>query len=229
MKAICNKCHNVEKCKRPCYFIERMLSQVTDGSLERPTGDKEITHYGHYHEKRFSDYHEATLNKMIETITKEHNEEESEPDARRADDLEFTPTQKTADIFYMRFFKGKSYVEIGEKHGIDHRTAAGIYSQGMKRIIEILNALDGRDKAMKFCVGRCRNSLTNHEKAFLLNKVFGFAFTEIAPLLGYASPDAIQHKVNEMYHSYRKEYFPTVKKSVYDGLSVSEIKERISF
>src|SRR5690606_36063933 len=143
----------------------------------------------------------ATLKKVMATFNNEN--EDSEVDGRRLDDVKFTPTQKTADIFYMRFFQGKSYVEIGEKYGISHRHAAGIYREGMKRVQTILKALDGRDKAIKFCMDRGRNLLTNHQKALLLNKVFGFSFTEIAPLLGYASPDAIQHKVNEMYQGYK--------------------------
>lgn len=230
MKAICNKCYYYETCKRPCILVDRLLSEVTDKSLEKQTGDKEITHYGHHRESRFSDYHDATLKKVMATFNNEN--EDSEVDARRLDDVKFTPTQKTADIFYMRFFQGKSYVEIGEKYGISHRHAAGIYREGMKRVQTILKALDGRDKAIKFCMDRGRNLLTNHQKAFLLNKVFGFSFTEIAPLLGYASPDAIQHKVNEMYQGYKKEYFPAVKKpfkSAYEGMTSEEIAARISF
>lgn len=229
MIAICNKCYHYETCKRPCILIDRLLSEVTDKSLEKQTGDKEITHYGHHKESRFSDYHPATLKKVMATFNDENKD--SELDQRRVEDIDFKPNQKTADIFYMRFFQGKSYVEIGEKYGIDQRTAAGYYSQGLKRVQTILNTLDGRDKAMKFCMGRGRNILTNHEKAFLLNKVFGFSFTEIAPLLGYASPAWIQHKVNEMYQDYRKEYFPAVKKpfkSAYENMSAAEIQERVS-
>ena len=227
MENICmTKCHNASTCKRPCWFVETLLAQVTDGSLEKQTSDKTITHYGHYWEKRFSSIHESTLKKIIESVAGKPPDEDSEPDQRRTDDIKFEPRQKTADIFYLRFFQGKSYDEISKKHGIDHRTAASIYSRGMKRVNAILEALDGRDKAMQFCVDRCRNSLTKHEKAFLLNKVFGFSFKEIAEILGYASPDAIQHKVNEMYQQYRKEYFP-VKKSVYEGLTGEQISQRV--
>lgn len=212
--------------------MEKLLSQVTDGSLEKQTSENTLMHFGHYHEKRFSDIHEATLNKMIAEVAGQVNEEEPEEDRRRTEDIEFEPKQKIADIFYMRFFQGKTYEEIGKKYGIDHRTAAGAYSQAVKRVNAILETLDGRDKAMQFCVNRNRNSLTKHEKAFLLNKVFGFAFREIAEVLGYAGPDAIQHKVNEMYQGYRKEYFPEKKKplrSVYDGLSNEQAMERIAY
>lgn len=170
--------------------------------------DNTLMHFGHYHEKRFSDIHEATLNKLIAEIADDATNEDDEPDQRRTEDIEFTPGQKIADIFYMRFFQGKTYEEIGEKYGTDHRTAAGIYSQGLKRVNFILEALDGREKAIQCCINRTRNSLTKHEKAFLLNKVFGFAFREVAELLGYNGPDAIRHKVNEMYREYRKEHLP---------------------
>jgi DNA-directed RNA polymerase specialized sigma24 family protein len=53
---------------------------------------------------------------------------------------------------------------------------------------------------------RGRNRLTKHEKAFILNKVFGFAFREVAEVLGYAGPDAIQHTVNKMYQKYYQKY-----------------------
>ena len=209
VKGVCDKCYHREKCHRPCWFIESLLADVTDGSLERQTGPNEITHYGRYWEKRFSDFNVATLKKAVYEVVDE-NQEEPFPDDRRVEDVEFTPEQKTADIFYMRFFLGKSYKEIGEKHGMDHRKAAGYYSQGRNRVLEILKVLDGRDKALKFCKSNTGNSLTKHQKAFILNKVFGFAFKEIADLLGYAGPDAIQHKVNEMYHDYKKNYLEVV-------------------
>lgn len=205
----CVKCHHRRTCKRPCWFMDRLLSQVTDGSLERQTGEKEITHYGHYHEKRFSDFHESTLKQVIFEVAGEHPDDEET--TRRTEDIEFSPQQQIADIFYMRFMLGKSYEEIGEKYGVDHRTAAGKYSQARKRMYKILEVLDGRDKALKFCMERTRNNLSKHEKAFLLNKVFGFSFSEIADILGYQSSDAIQHKVNEMYRGYRKEYFEAEK------------------
>ena len=206
---VCPKCYHRPKCTRPCWFIESLLADVTDGSLERQTGDKVITHYGHYWEKRFSDFNVATLKKSVYEVADEA-EWDPFPDDRRVEDVEFTPEQKTADIFYMRFFLGKTYKEIGEKHGMDHRRAAGYYSQGRNRVLEILKVLDGRDKAMQFCIDRGRNRLTKHQKAFILNKVFGFAFKEVAEMLGYAGPDAIRHKVNEMYHDYKKNYLEVV-------------------
>ena len=204
--SVCDKCHNQRSCKRPCWPIEYLLSQVTDGSMEKQTGEKELTHFGHHHEKRFSDLNEATLKKAVYEIADEDPFDPFEP-SPRYDDLEFQPTQKTADIFYMRFFLGKSYLEIAEKHGISRRTASSVYSAGRRRVVEVLSIVDGRDKGLKFCAARARNSFSRHEKAFLLNKVFGLAFTEIAELLGYAGPDQISHKVNEMYRGYRERHF----------------------
>lgn len=230
MIRICGKCHNHEKCKRPCWFIEKLLAQVTDGSLEKQTSDNTLMHFGHHREKRFSEIHEATLNKMIAKVCGEVTQDEPEEDQRRSGDIAFEPSQNISDIFYMRFFQGKSYVEIGEKYGVDHRTAAGLYSQAVKRVNVILEALDGRDRAIRWCLNRQKNNLTKHEKAFILNKVFGFSFREIAEVLGYAGPDAIQHKVNEMYQKFRKEHLPEKpSRSVYEGMPKEQITERISF
>jgi len=230
MEAICGKCHNREKCRRPCWFVETLLARVTDGSLEKQTSDNTLMHFGHHWEKRFSDIHDATLKKIIAQIADEQTKEDREPDNRRADDIEFSAKQNIADIFYMRFFQGKSYVEIGQKYKVDHKRAASLYSHALKRVNAILEALDGRDRAIKCCMDRQRNSLTKHQKAFLLNKVFGFAFVEIAELLGYAGPDAIRHKVNEMYRQYRTEYFPEKKpfRSMYEDMTPEQIHARIT-
>jgi len=206
MKNVCAKCHNRKICKRPCWFVDYLLSQVTDGSLERQTSNNSLMHFGHYWEKRFSDYHESTLKKVIFEVAEEQPDG-NDQSHRHLEDIDFTPHQQVADIFYMRFILGKSYAEIGEKYGIDHRTASGLYSQSLKRINKILEILDGRDKAIQYAMSRGKNTLSKHEKAFLLNKVFGFAFGEIAEILGYHGTDAIQHKVNEMYRKYQKEYF----------------------
>jgi hypothetical protein len=203
-KAVCDKCKHNSTCKRPCWFIEHLLSKVTDGSFEKQMG-RNIVHFGHYWEKRFSDIHPSTLKKVVFEIIDETEPEGDVPTDKPFDDFEYQPEQKIADIFYMRFFLGLSYVEIGEKYGIDHREASGIYSQARKRVLEIVKILDGRDKGIKF-LRRGRNRLTKHEKAFILNKVFGFAFREVAEVLGYAGPDAIQHTVNKMYQKYKEEF-----------------------
>jgi hypothetical protein len=199
--AICTKCHNKGVCQDPCYFVETLLAQVTKG-IDKQTGGNELTYFGNsYWEKRFSEFHPATLKKVFEVP--DESEPETSPD-QRFDELEYTPEQKTAGVFYMRFFLGKSYQEIGEKYGMDHRHAVGIYGQAKKRVLEIVKILDGRDRAIKWCHDRARNSFTKHQKAFLLNKVFGFSFKEIADILGYIGPDAIQHKVNGMANEVRK-------------------------
>ena len=233
MKGACAKCHNKRKGLRGPAGLLKDYGQVTDGSLEKLSGDNTITYYGRYWEKQFSAINEKVLEEAIFKVSEEQPEPDldSEPMNRRPEDLEFSPTQKTADIFFMRFFLGKSYVEIGEKYGMDHRTAASYYSHGLTRLNEILKILDGRDKAIKLIKQGSKNHLSKHEKAFLLNKVFGFGFREIADLLGYAGPDAIQHKVNEIYNGYRKKYLDAdpPEQSAYEGLSSEEIKQRMAF
>jgi hypothetical protein len=198
----CIKCRNKSICEKPCYFVETFLAQVTKG-IDKQTGKNELTYFGNsYWEKRFSEFHPATLKKVVFEVA-----DESEPDLspdQRFDDLEYTPQQKIAGVFYSRFFLGKSYQEIGEKYGIDHRHAASIYGQAKKRVLEIVKILDGRDRAVKWCHDLARNRFSKHEKAFLLNKVFGYSFKEIADILGYTGPDAIQHKVNGMANEVRK-------------------------
>lgn len=205
VRGVCDKCKNKTACSRPCWFLEMLLSDVTDGSLEKPTSEKELIHFGNsYWETRFSEMHPATLKKLVFDLVQVDPEPEADPD-RRFDDLEFAPEQKTADVFYMRFFQGKSYQEIGEKHGINHRDAASLYSEGRKRVIEILKMLDGRDKALKFCNDRTRIRFTKYEKAFLLNKIFGFSFREVAEILG-CGPDWIRHRVNDMANGYKEAF-----------------------
>ncbi|MRR08444.1 MAG: hypothetical protein EG828_16290, partial [Deltaproteobacteria bacterium] len=107
MKGACEKCHNKQQCHRPCWFVESLLSRVTDGSLERKTGDT-ITYYGRYWEKQWSAINEAVLEKAVFEASREQPEAapDSEPMDRRPEDLEFVPKQKTADIVFMRLFLG---------------------------------------------------------------------------------------------------------------------------
>ena len=211
-KGVCDKCKHKETCARPCWFLETLLSEETIG-IDKPTGN-EITYYGvSYWEKRFSEIFPATLKRLVfEAVDENQVDPENPPDPEtprdeRFDDLGYTPQQKTADIFYMRFFQGKSYREIGKKYAIGPREAANVYGHARKRVIEIIEALDGRDRGIKFCVDRARNGFTNHQKAFLLNKVFGVSFPEIAALLGYKGSSQLSHKINAMTHELREKYF----------------------
>jgi DNA-directed RNA polymerase specialized sigma24 family protein len=202
--ALCTKCRNYEACKHVCAPVEKLLADVTDGSLEKQTGENELMHFGnHYWEKRFSEIHPSTLNKAILDAAIVKDEEEKEDPEQRHDDLEFTPQQKHADIFYMRFFLGKSYEEIGKKYGMDHRDAASRYSWGRKRALRIMEILDGRDKGITFAT-KSQNAFTKYQKAFIMNKIFDVSLKEVAEALGYRSKHHIRHVVNTMYREIRE-------------------------
>ena len=69
---------------------------------------------------------------------------------------------------------------------------------------------------------------TDDQKYFLLVSVFGFSGAEVARMFNL-DHRRVSMKVRHMADKYEALFKAPVKKSIYDGLSVSQITERMSF
>ena len=74
---------------------------------------------------------------------------------------------------------------------------------------------------------RGTDRFTDDQKFFLLVSVFGFSGAEVARMFKL-DHRRVSMKVKRLADRYEAAFKEPVKKSIYDGLSVSEIKERMS-
>jgi hypothetical protein len=198
-KRVCEECHHKTLCSRPCWPVEFILaSGGNSAGLEKRAmydGKSILMHFGgNKHEVRFSDLSQTAMKDVFNTADHQAVDREE-----RERELPFEPRQKISEIFYKRFFLGIGFDELAQDFNCSNSDAASRYSAAQKRLIILLEALDGRDAALTFC-DKAKKSLTKDQKAFLLNKVFGFPVQEISKLPGYGGPDWLRKKINEMYN-----------------------------
>ena len=101
----------------------------------------------------------------------------------------FKPELKQTGIFIDRFFHNFSYEDLAVKYDISRDAAIKIYHAATKRLLEVLEALDGKKDLRNFDhwkkqVEERSGSLPKGQKWFLLNKLFGFRPSEIAEMEG---------------------------------------------
>ncbi|WP_419655436.1 uncharacterized protein Dvar_45180 [Desulfosarcina variabilis str. Montpellier] len=202
--AICEKCLNRHHCKKPCFFVEQALRSEMALLMEDKRGENTTVVYSMWNETRLSDF-------MPEDEQLENSKYMAvEPDQERRlipeDEVPITPKQLRTKIFYERFFRGKPNKELAEELGISTNYCSAIYAESRKRVLAVVEALDGRDYGLTN-VQKSKYSFTDDEKYFLLAKVFGFSVREISRMPGTPALGTLKVKIKRLYDQYRQKYF----------------------
>ena len=92
---------------------------------------------------------------------------------------------------------------------------------------KIIAAIDARREGLKATSGTRGTRFTEDQKFFLLVDIFGFNGHEVARMFN-TDHQRVSLKVKRMSDRYKSAFKESVPKSAYDGLSVSEIRERMS-
>ncbi len=101
----------------------------------------------------------------------------------------FKPQLKQTGIFIDRFFNNASYKDLAVKYDISRDAAIKIFYAATKRLMEIIEALDGKKDLRnldhwKKQVEKRSGSLPKGQRWFLLNKLFGLRPSEICEMEG---------------------------------------------
>ena len=99
----------------------------------------------------------------------------------------FKPKLKQTGIFIDRFFHNATYKDLAVKYDISRDAAIKIYHAATKRLLIVLEAMDGKKDLRNLehwrkQVEERSGSLPKGQKWFLLNKLFGFRPSEIAEM-----------------------------------------------
>lgn len=218
MEKLCETCEHREQCQTPCKAVRALLWK-DNRVMERIYQDMIVT-YPQGHETRFS---EAKITRR--GVTTDFNIEQV-PDNQvvpwSSEDMRLTQTA----VFVERFFNKTPCRVLAERYGVKENTIVCMYANAVKRIDKILKTLDARKEGLKALKP---DKFTEDQKYFLLVSVFGFSGSEVARMFNLPH-QKVNKTVKRMADKYQALFEgPAVKKSVYSGLNVEQIKERMCF
>jgi len=126
-------------------------------------------------------------------------------------------------VFIERFFYKTPCKELAERFGVKENTIVCMYARAVESIEKIIAAIDARREGMKATKS---DRFTEDQKYFLLVSIFGFSGAEVARIFK-KDRNRVNMKVKHMADKYEDLFKAPVKKSVYDGLSKDQMKDRI--
>ena len=215
--SLCEKCNNRKACSEICRPVEIWLREGQTLIFEDKIGNITVN-YGQDNEIRFSEIERNTRSNNFggdhwQNTTIESSfvdpERKNRPDyiAAAEETLDdFRPKQLRSQIFYKRFFEQKSNKDVAAEMDISINYCSSVYAAARKRLLKIVEALDGRDFGLRH-IQSSKRSFTDREQLFLLNKVFHFSASELSRMPGAPKRKAIQDVVNKMHDKYKKTYF----------------------
>ena len=109
----------------------------------------------------------------------------------------FNPKLKQTGIFVDRFFNGFNYEDLAEKYEIKKHTAVSMYSNAVKRILNVLKAMDkanvvGKKEQYIKQTEERSGKYPKGQKWYLLNKLFGLRPSEIAEMEGMKNSSSVR-------------------------------------
>jgi len=198
---ICENCANSKYCRKPCRPVEKWLRDGQTLIFEDKQGDVLIS-YGHWNEVRLSAIQPKDLGDKGSLYLSVEPDQEKRLIPEK--EIPIKPKQLQAKVFYERFFKGKKNEKLAGEIGIPANHCSAIYSEARKRILKIVEALDGRDFGLQG-LKKTKHELTEDQKWFLMNKVFGFSIAEISRMPGTPHRRTINLKINRLFNEYQEE------------------------
>lgn len=208
----CIECDNRSQCKKPCEDLYQKLKEVSDGYYEKRTDDGVMI---------FSQNHQLQC-AFIENEVKFSNEDQT---PWCSGDFKLRQT----NVFIDRFFGKMSFQAIAEKYKIDEHTAETSYHNAFNQVEKVVRAMDSRKEGIKHSLNSKRG-FTDHQKFFLLVKIFGFSGSEVAQMFD-VPVTTVNRRVRDMTGQFlfvvgEKKKKPV--KSVYEGLSKDEMVKRMT-
>jgi DNA-directed RNA polymerase specialized sigma24 family protein len=194
---VCPKCSHFKSCRTPCYPVGEQLRRDNLAVFEKSYTDPETGQTTTILFSRSRELPESDLpqddGKTASEYPKAFSTENENPFAG------FTPNLKQTGIFVDRFFHGFSYADLATKYEMSKDTARKTYHNAIKRLLEILKAMDG-DKRLDLSQYRKQveersGKLPKGQKWFLLNKLFGIMPSEIAEMEGLQGSSVVRQLI----------------------------------
>jgi hypothetical protein len=193
MKGVCEKCARREGCDTPCRPVELYLAQDNLTVFEK-TGvgenGEEITIIF----ARSREIPESMLPKISDKTDEPIDVFTTEADSPFAG---FNPDLKQTGVFIDRFFNKWSYEDLAVKYDVTVEEARKIYHAAVKRLLDVMEALDGKEGTRNFepwkkMVEERSGSFPEGVRWFLLNKLFQMRPAEIARMEGVKHPSEVR-------------------------------------
>ena len=183
----CGRCKNRVGCKRPCRFVEDILSEGNRAVMEKHTEDG-IQNFAQKRMIRFSEM-EIPNQDAIE-------------DRFDDDDLHVPQESRQAIVFFLRFFERLSYKDIAVYIDSTPDIASKFYHAALVRINEILSFLDRKGTAEKLLAKD--DGLTETQRMFICKSVMGLTALQISRLYsGKVKPKTIEQRVRNETKKYK--------------------------
>jgi hypothetical protein len=194
MKGVCEKCSHREGCKTPCRPVELYLAQDNLCVFEK-TG---IGENGEEISIIFARSREIPES-MLPQVSDKTDEPIDSPFTTEADSpfADFKPDLKQTGIFIDRFFNKWSFADLAVKYETNAAGARKLYHVAVKRLLEVIEALDGKEGPRNFepwkkMVEERSGAFPLGVKWFLLNKLFQMRPAEIARMEGVKNPSGVR-------------------------------------
>lgn len=203
MHAICPKCQKFKNCRSPCYPVKQYLAQDNLSVFEKTITKKNGETVGIVY-ARSREFQQSMLSIGVDKQG-DHRLSNKEQEAFSTDNEspfeDFKPRLKQTGVFIDRFFHGHSYVDIAEKYEMTVKNAYRTYHNALKRILQVLDAMDKgkvptkQAEYWKRKVEERSGKIAKGQKWFLLNKVFGLSPSEIAELEGLKGSSSVRQLI----------------------------------
>jgi hypothetical protein len=203
LEATCRKCTHYDSCKKPCRPVEVALGNAnlavwTKKSVDKNGREIEIIY------SRSREQSQSTLSQGVDKRGKpalSDREQQAFSTENESPFAHFKPELLQTGIFIDRFFHKMSYSDLAVKYGMSEDDCIKRYSYAVKKIMELLKAMDNPTFATKQVdywkkkVDERSGSLPKGQKWYLLNKLFGLRPSEIASLEGMKGSSSVRQLI----------------------------------
>lgn len=177
VRGVCDRCKNRETCKRPCVFLEKMLSEETPQAsrVMEKTFDKIIVSFPARSQIRFTELEGGRQGD-------DGNSQDLTPDDfDAAGPLPWSKSDfklRKTTVFVERFFNRVPCKVLAENFDVEKNTVVSMYKQAVEQLEKTIDQMDARRGGIKSVMQMTK--LSEYQKWFLLVHVFGFSCVEVA-------------------------------------------------
>jgi len=179
---VCKRCPNRSVCRRPCPFVEAILSEGNPRALERNLGDDIRILFPYYLEIRETDLDgEDDRGRALRFRIFSDTQRQLFDDLNEAAAAE-SFQQIQARVFWGVLFEGFSFADMAVKLDIAESAVKSAYQTAKQRIIDVAAAMDRRDFGVLHGAELLKFPRWLH--VYLLQTLLGMKGCEIQQLLG---------------------------------------------
>jgi len=195
----CVNCKKYSSCVEPCKPVETYLEREEPKYLKEFPLSREIL-LVNQKDRPFFPPDSSDLN--------DDGELQRIPDSDefKLGQFQFEPTTQRSRIFYERFFLGLPFAEIAKRHDLKEESVRSMYRHARKRVRQILEYLDGRDRGVRWHQGP-KKDLSDAQKWWVLNRIFGYSFDEISDRFAGMHKATVIKAVNGLQRKWKSRYY----------------------